>query len=128
MCLIQSASDPQDPPSRSWYLGVKLDQGPLFSVSSPLSWPAVLTAPPTLINFISLPFCLMSGNSFPTRACTTTVLKGRSSVARSDAGEAGSGRVRTCLESDSEESGFLVKKMGAIQTVLSKRAMSQICV
>ena len=41
---------------------------------SPLSWPAILTASPTLINFISLSFCLMSGNSFPIRAWTTTFL------------------------------------------------------
>ena len=38
---------------------------------SPLSWPALLTASPILINFISLSVCLMSGNSFPTRAQTT---------------------------------------------------------
>ena len=31
-------------------------------VGSPLSWPAVLTVSPTLINFILLSFCLMSGN------------------------------------------------------------------
>ena len=37
-----------------------------------LSWPAVLTVSPSLINFISLSFCLMSGNSFPTQAQTRT--------------------------------------------------------
>ena len=40
-------------------------------VGSPLSWPAVLTVSPTLINCISLSFCLTSGNSFPTHAQTT---------------------------------------------------------
>ena len=43
-----------------------------MGVGSPLSWPAVLTESPILINFISLSFCLMSGNSFPTHAPTTT--------------------------------------------------------
>ena len=38
----------------------------MLNVGSPLSCPAVLTASPTLINFISLSFFLMSGNSFPT--------------------------------------------------------------
>ena len=37
-----------------------------FKVGSPLSWPTVLAASPALINFISLSFCLVSGNSFPT--------------------------------------------------------------
>ena len=47
-----------------------MDQGPLFNVSSPLSWPAVVTASPTVINFISPSFCLMYGNSFPTLTWT----------------------------------------------------------
>ena len=37
-----------------------------------LSWPAVLTVSPTLINLISLSFCLLLGNSFPTCVQTTT--------------------------------------------------------
>ena len=37
-----------------------------------MSRPAVLTASLTLINSILLSFCLMSGNSFPTRAWTRT--------------------------------------------------------
>ena len=43
-------------------------------VGSHLGWPAVLTVSPILINFISLSFCLISGNSFPTCARTTTFL------------------------------------------------------
>ena len=46
------------------------DEGPLLSISSPSSWPTVLSASPTLINFTSFSFCFMSGNSFPTRAWT----------------------------------------------------------
>ena len=46
----------------------------LFIVTSLLNWPAVLTASHIQINFISLSFCLMSGNSFPTRAQTMTFL------------------------------------------------------
>ena len=57
------------------YPGYKVDSGHPSSVGSPLSWPAVLTASPTLINFISLSFCLMSGNFFPTRSWTTTILE-----------------------------------------------------
>ena len=59
-------------PSHPCTLGIKVDQGPLFNIGSPLSWSAGLTASPTLINFISLSFCLMSGNSFPTHGQTTT--------------------------------------------------------
>ena len=72
-CLIQSANDPQDPYPTPCTLGIKVDLGPLFNFGSPLSWPAVLTASHTLINFISLPFCLMSGNSFPTRTQIMTI-------------------------------------------------------
>ena len=70
-CLIQPANDLQDPYPTPCTLGIK---GPLFNVGSPLSWLTVLTVSPTLINFISLSFCLMSGNSFPTRAQTMTSL------------------------------------------------------
>ena len=51
-----------------------MDQGRLLNIGSPLSQPAVLTASPTLINFILLSYCLMSGNSFPNRAWTTIFL------------------------------------------------------
>ena len=50
---------------------MKVDQGPLFNIHSPLSWPTVLTTSPILIIFMSLSFCLMSGNSFPTGDETT---------------------------------------------------------
>ena len=62
-------------PSHSLYTGYKSGPRTPFNVGSPLSWPAVLTASPTLINFISLLFlyfCLVSGNSFPTHTWTTT--------------------------------------------------------
>ena len=72
MCLIQSANDPQDP--YSLYPGYKSGLRTLFKVGSSLSWPTVLTAFPTLINFISFSFCLMSGNSLPTHAWTMTFL------------------------------------------------------
>ena len=49
-----------------------MDYRPLFNDGSPLSQPTVLTASPTLINCVLLSFCLMSGNSFPTRAWTVT--------------------------------------------------------
>ena len=39
---------------------------------SPLSLPTVLTAFPTLINFMLFSFCLMFGNSFP--SCTQTMI------------------------------------------------------
>ena len=42
-------------------------------VGFPLSWLAVLTASPTLINCIPLSFCLMSGNAFPTHTHTVTM-------------------------------------------------------
>ena len=71
--LIQSANDPQDPYPTPCRVGVKVGQRSLFNVSFPLSWPAILTVSPILINFISLSFCLMSGNPFPTRTRTTTV-------------------------------------------------------
>ena len=72
-CLIQSANDPQDPYPTPCTLAIKVDKGPLLNISSPLSWSTVLTASPTLINFILLSFCLMSGNSFPTHAWTMTL-------------------------------------------------------
>ena len=62
MCFIQSANDPQDPYPTPCILGIKVDERPLFSVDSPLSWPAVLTVSPNLVSFISLSFCLMSGH------------------------------------------------------------------
>ena len=43
MCLIQSANYVQDPYPTAGTLGIKVDEGLLFSVGSPLSWPAVLT-------------------------------------------------------------------------------------
>ena len=52
--------------------GKKWTKDPLFNICSPVSWPTVLTVSPTLINFILLSFCLVSGNSFPTRAWTTS--------------------------------------------------------
>ena len=72
MCLIQSANDPQDPYPAPCTLGIKMDQGSPFNIGSLLSWPAVLIASPTVINFILLSCCLMSGNSFPTCAQTMT--------------------------------------------------------
>ena len=60
-------SDPQRPhglqPSRLLHLGI-------FQAGV-LEWGAIAFSAPTLINFISLSFCLMSGNSFPT--CTRTM-------------------------------------------------------
>ena len=53
-CLIQSANDPQDPDPTPCTLGIKVDEGPLFNVGSPLSWPAVLTASPTLVLYFPL--------------------------------------------------------------------------
>ena len=72
MCLIQSENDWQDPHPTPCTLDIKVDWGPLFHVASPLSWPAVLTASHTLINFISLTFCLISGNPFPTHTRSMT--------------------------------------------------------
>ena len=63
---------PARPLSHSLYPGYKSGLRTLFNLSSPLSWPTVLTASSTLINFISFSFCLMSGNSIPTRAQTMT--------------------------------------------------------
>ena len=48
------------------------DQVFTFEVGSLLSRPPVLAASPTLINSILLSFCLISGNSFPACAQTTT--------------------------------------------------------
>ena len=63
---------PTRPRSHSLYPGYKSGlRTPPFKVGSPLNWPAVLTASPTLIRFILFSFCLMSGNSFPTCARTT---------------------------------------------------------
>ena len=74
-CLIQSANDPQDPYPTPCTLGIKVDKDPsVFNVSSPLSFPSVLTVSPTLINFILLSFCLISGNSFLTHTQTRTEL------------------------------------------------------
>ena len=74
-CLIQSASDPRDLYPTPCTLGIKVDKDPsLFNISSPLSFPSVLTVSPTLINFILLLFCLMSGNSFPSHTQTRTEL------------------------------------------------------
>ena len=54
-------------------LGIKVEEGPLFTVGSPLSCPAVIKASPTLIKLVSVSFCLTSGSSFPTCSRTTTV-------------------------------------------------------
>ena len=70
-CLIHSANDLQDPCPTPCILPMKVDQGPLFNIHSPLSWPTVLTTSPILIIFMSLSFCLMSGNFFPTGDKTT---------------------------------------------------------
>ena len=55
-------------PTRLWshslYPGYKSGLRTPVHFGSPLSWPAVPTVSPTLVNFISLSFCLMSGNSF----------------------------------------------------------------
>ena len=56
---------PARPPSHSLYPGYKSGRKTPFKVSSPLSYPAVLTASPILINLIFLSLCLMSGNPFP---------------------------------------------------------------
>ena len=56
---------PARPLSHSLYPGYKSGLRTLFKISSPLSYPAVLTASPILINLIFLSLCLMSGNSFP---------------------------------------------------------------
>ena len=53
-CLIQSANDLQDPDPTPRTLGIKVDEGPLFNIGSPLSWPAVLTASPTLVLYFPL--------------------------------------------------------------------------
>ena len=63
---------PARPLSHSLYPGYKSRLRTPVQLGSPLSWPALLTASPTLIDFISLSFCLMSGNSFPTRTQTMT--------------------------------------------------------
>ena len=63
----------KDPYPAPCTLGIKMHKGPLFNTGSPLNWPAILTVSPTLINFISFSFCLMSVNSFPTCVRTTTV-------------------------------------------------------
>ena len=52
---------------------MKWTKNPLLGDSSLLNGHAVLTVPPILINFISLSFCLMSGDSFPIHAQTMTV-------------------------------------------------------
>ena len=67
---------PTRPLSHSLYPGYKSGLRTPIHVGSPLSWPAVLTASPILINFISLSFCLMSGNSFPTRTQIMTLALG----------------------------------------------------
>ena len=78
---IQTSSNQQmtykDPYPAPCILAIKMDQGPMFSVgSSSGSQPDMLpvTVPfPTLINFILLSFCLLSGNSFPIHPWATTV-------------------------------------------------------
>ena len=53
------------------FLGaIKIGYQPEKGADSPLSRPATLT----LINSILLSFCLVSGNSFPTRAQTMTII------------------------------------------------------
>ena len=70
---IQSANDSQRPLSHSLYLRYKngLRTPVQYQFSLELG-PAVLTASPILINFGLLSFCPVSGNSFPTCACTKT--------------------------------------------------------
>ena len=72
ICVSSNPQMTYKTPSHFLYPGYKSGLRTPFSVGSPLSWPAVLTVSLTLINFISLSFCLMSGNSFPTHAQTTT--------------------------------------------------------
>ena len=52
---------------------MKWTKNPLLGDSSLLNGHAVLTVPPILINFISLSFCLVSGNAFATHTQTATV-------------------------------------------------------
>ena len=71
---IRASSNQQMTPrplTHSLYPGYKSRLRTPVQLSSPLSWPALLTASPTLIDFISLS-CLMSENFFPTRAQTMT--------------------------------------------------------
>ena len=72
ICVSSNPQMTYKTPSHFLYPGYKSGLRTPLSVGSPLSWPAVLTISPTLINFISLSFCLMFGNSFPTHAQTTT--------------------------------------------------------
>ena len=110
-CLIQSANDPQDPYPTPCTLGIKVDQIPLFNVSSPLSWSTVLTASPTLINFISLSFCLMSGNSFPTCNRTKTEASfGRLPGKNTVKGKVCYGDLSLCLKNVSLAGGLLQAK------------------
>ena len=46
-CLLQSANDPQDPPSDSLSPGYKNGLRILFNVGSPWSWPTVLRVSPS---------------------------------------------------------------------------------
>ena len=56
----------------SLHLGYKTKSNTPVQYWFSLSWPTVLTLSPILINFISLSFCIMSGNSFPTYTWNTT--------------------------------------------------------
>ena len=76
--LIQSANDLQRPLSSSLHPGYKngprthVQCGLFLSGSQPDMLPVSVPSP-TLINFILLSFCLLSGNSFPTHPWATTV-------------------------------------------------------
>ena len=60
---------PTRPPPHSLHPGYKSGlRSSLVNGGSPLSWPAVLTASPTLMTCILLSFCLLSGNSSPDHA------------------------------------------------------------
>ena len=71
--LIQSANDPQDPYPTCYILGIKMDQGLLFS--SPLCWPHCSNSVSHSNNPFSLSFYHISENSFPTCVQTTAEKK-----------------------------------------------------
>ena len=71
-CLIQSANDPQDPYPTPCYPGYKNGLRTSVQGRFSLELGCYSNSAPTLINFISLSFCL-SGNSFPTCPQTTTI-------------------------------------------------------
>ena len=73
ICLIQSANDPSRPLSCSLYPGYKNGPRTPLRRRFSLELASILIASPTLINFIFLSSCLMSGNSLPTHAWTMTL-------------------------------------------------------